>query len=311
MVYWDADDRKDLLAGIADGTLKIYLNIGTDDAPHFDGGTFLQVGAPGSKTDIDVGSRATPTAVDWNNDGRKDLVVGGLDGKIRIFVNEGTDTGPDFLTEEFAPENGVDLVVPSARSSPHVLDLDDDGKKDLLVGNTEGQLLFYSNAATDNAPSFSGYVLVGADGVPIDLPGTPRSRPFVCDWTGDGFLDVLVGAGDGLVRLYEGLDATAVAGGAGPPFLRAARLMAPYPNPFNPQVTVPFILPSAAHVLLSVYDVEGRCVRRLVDGDLAGGPYRVMWLGVDENGIVLPSGVYVVRMEAGGASQTAKLLLLR
>jgi hypothetical protein len=51
----------------------------------------------------------------------------------------------------------------------------------------------------------AGPTEVLSDGVPIDLAGTPRTRPFVCDWTGDGLLDVLVGAGDGLVRLYRGL----------------------------------------------------------------------------------------------------------
>lgn len=48
VVYWDADTRKDLLVGQADGTVKIFLNVGTDTAPNFDGGTFLQVGQPGT-----------------------------------------------------------------------------------------------------------------------------------------------------------------------------------------------------------------------------------------------------------------------
>jgi hypothetical protein len=124
---------------------------------------------------------------------------------IHLFINEGTDTEPDFLVETYAQENGSNLSVPSVRSSPVVLDLDDDGKKDLLTGNTEGQLLFYSNVRTDADPCFSGYLFVESDGVPIDLPGTPRSRPFVCDWTGDNYLDVLIGASDGMVHLYQGL----------------------------------------------------------------------------------------------------------
>jgi hypothetical protein len=101
--------------------------------------------------------------------------------------------------------------VSGKRSSPVILDLDADGKKDLFTGNTNGQLLFYSNVGTDTKPSFSSYSRVEAGGIPIDLPGSPRSRPSVCYWTGDGhfgpidgYLDVLIGASDGKVHLYRG-----------------------------------------------------------------------------------------------------------
>lgn len=212
VVYWDGDGRKDLLIGRVEGKLEIFLNIGTDEGPTFDGGTLLQVGQPGSKINIDVGDRATPSVVDWNNDEKKDLVVGAYNSKIYIFINEGTDTDPDFLTETFAKENGSNLIVPGQRSSPDVFDLDFDGKKDLLVGNTYGQLLFYSNVGTDASPTFSGYSPVESAGVPIYLPGDPRSRPFVCYWTAsadtsvvDAYPDVLIGASDGQVHLYQGI----------------------------------------------------------------------------------------------------------
>jgi len=123
---------------------------------------------------------------------------------VNVFLNEGTDTAPDFRSLISAKEDGSDLEVPFSRSSPVVLDLDDDGKKDLLSGNTYGHLLFYSNTGTDTEPSFSGYVHVESDGVPIDLAGY-RSRPSVVDWTGDGLLDVLIGTSDGKVHLYQGV----------------------------------------------------------------------------------------------------------
>jgi len=204
VVYWDEDAKKDLLVGQADGKVELFSNIGSDGDPSFDGGTFLQVGPSGSKANIDVGSRATPEVVDWNNDGKKDLVVGGLDGKVRVFLNEGTDSSPDFVNQMLVQAYGSDLVVPSGRASTVVLDLNRDDKKDLLTGNTNGELLFYDNAGSDEAPTFSGYTLVEADGVPIDLPGTLRSRPSISDWTGDGSPDVLIGAGDGTVHLYQG-----------------------------------------------------------------------------------------------------------
>jgi hypothetical protein len=212
--YWDEDDRKDLIVGRSDGKIEIFLNIGTDEEPIFDNGTELKTG----KKSIDVGSRATPTIVDWNNDGAKDLVVGAYDGKIHIFLNCGSDeiVPPNFDSSSvkgtFAQEDGRDLIVPGRRSSPQIMDFDGDGKKDILTGNTDGELLLYSNVGTDTKPRFSGYILVEAGGVTIDLSGTPRSRPFVCYWTGDGYFgpvdvypDVLIGSGDGKVRLYRGI----------------------------------------------------------------------------------------------------------
>ncbi len=213
VVYWDADERKDLLVGLADGTVKIYRNIGTDKGkgPRFDvdGGTLIRLG---NGRNIDVGLRATPSVVDWNNDGRKDLVVGAFDGKIHIFLNQGTDTAPQFLTEIKALADGKDLRVPGKQSSPEILDFDYDGKKDILTGNANGQLFFYINVGTDEEPAFSGYSDVDSDGVPVDLDRNARSRPFVCFWTGSGLFgsvdaypDILVGAGDGRVHLYRGI----------------------------------------------------------------------------------------------------------
>lgn len=209
VVYWDEDDRKDLLVGQADGTVKIYLNSGTSSNPTFDEGQYVTVGYDGIA--VDVGVRATPTFMDWDNDGMKDLVVGGLDGRIHIYINCGCSGGvpPAFYDSPvegiFAEETGFDLIVPSLRSSPHIMDLDGDGKKDILTGDTNGQLLFYRNLGSDGEPDFGSYSFVTSDGIPIDLPDSPRSRPFVCDWTGDGYPDVLIGSGDGRVHLYQSI----------------------------------------------------------------------------------------------------------
>jgi hypothetical protein len=305
------DSRKDLLVGRADGTLVLYLNVNTDDDPQFDGGTFLQVGEPGSKTNIDVGSRATGTVVDWNDDEKRDLVVGALDGMLRIYINEGTD-GWDFRTVLYAQDDGFDLVVPTVRSSPHVADLDDDGKKDLLTGNTEGQLLLYSNVGSDETPTFSGYTLVEADSVPVDLSGSARSRPFVCDWNNDDILDVLIGGSDGLVHLCRGVDVySGVSWDEQSAPFEVARLLAAYPNPFNPRVIIPFMLFERRHVQLSVYSPMGRRIVLLADRVYDEGQHRARWRGVDDEGREVPSGVYFVRLNANGISVTCKVVLLR
>ncbi|MHC4744394.1 MAG: hypothetical protein ACYS8Z_20975, partial [Planctomycetota bacterium] len=137
------------------------------------------------------------------------LVVGSRYGQIYIFINAGTDTAPDYQSTAMVQENGADMDVAGDRSSPVIMDLDDDGKKDILTGNTLGQLLFYSNTGTDSDPNFAGYRMVKADGVEIDLAGYSRSRPFVCDWDDDGYPDVLIGgkanASTGFIHLYRSI----------------------------------------------------------------------------------------------------------
>ena len=214
---WDSDGRKDLVVGLADGTVKVYLNVTVNNEPAFDGGTTVMVGSGGAWT-LDVGARATPIPLQWNDDGLLDLVVGGLDGLVHVYANCGCGGGipPSFQSSPAggwaAQANGHDLMVPSGRSSPVIMDLDGDGKKDLLTGNTDGQILFYKNIGLDSLPDFTGYTLVQSEGKPIDLAGTPRSRPSVCTWTGDGhfgpkdgYWDLLVGSADGRIRLYRGI----------------------------------------------------------------------------------------------------------
>ncbi len=84
------------------------------------------------------------------------------------------------------------------------------------------------------------------------------------------------------------------------------RLGAAFPNPFNPATVVPFELAGAGPVRLAVYDVTGRQVAVLVDATMNAGRHTVAW---DASG--LPSGVYIVRLTAGGKVMTGKATLLK
>ena len=141
-----------------------------------------------------MGDRAAFEIVDWDNDGRYDLIVGALDGKVRVYLNEAVSGQADFLVESIITSDSSDLAVAGGRSSVAVADLNWDGRKDLLIGNTDGKLLFYSNIGTDSQPIFNGFQLLEAGGTEIDLPSTARSRPFVGDYNLDGVPDILVGS---------------------------------------------------------------------------------------------------------------------
>ena len=83
-------------------------------------------------------------------------------------------------------------------------------------------------------------------------------------------------------------------------------LEANYPNPFNPQTTIPFSVSATGQVRLAIYDMLGREVGLLVDGQLAAGQYRITWEAGDR-----PSGSYLVRMDAGGQTFTRTMVLLK
>nr|MBC8368068.1 ASPIC/UnbV domain-containing protein [bacterium] len=95
------------------------------------------------------------------------------------------------------------------------------------------------------------------------------------------------------------------------PSLKLA-LLAPYPNPFNPSTEIRFQLPQANSVKASIYDLNGRLVRRLLeDIFLSAGEHSFRWDGRDDGGRVLASGVYLLRFEAGGRKYGRKLVLLK
>jgi subtilisin family serine protease/subtilisin-like proprotein convertase family protein len=91
----------------------------------------------------------------------------------------------------------------------------------------------------------------------------------------------------------------------------ATRLLGARPNPFNPRTTVAFDLARGGEVELAVFDLRGRLVRRLVDGELPAGAHRVRWDGRDASGRESASGVYLVRLIAPDARALQKMTLVR
>lgn len=84
-----------------------------------------------------------------------------------------------------------------------------------------------------------------------------------------------------------------------------------YPNPFNGSAAIPFALDREAFVRLAVYDVAGRQVRVLKEGNVAAGDYSERWDGRDEAQRAVPSGVYFVRFEANATREVSKIVVVR
>lgn len=85
----------------------------------------------------------------------------------------------------------------------------------------------------------------------------------------------------------------------------------PYPNPFNLSVTIPFSLPEAALVEVSIYSITGQRVRSLTADRMPAGTHTLQWDGRDENGGEVSSGLYFVRFAGGGQVATRKLILVK
>lgn len=83
------------------------------------------------------------------------------------------------------------------------------------------------------------------------------------------------------------------------------------PNPFNPRTTIRFAVPAQQHARLDVHAVDGRLVRRLLDGRVGAGVHDVTWDGRDDAGREVASGVYFHRLSSGGQVRAGKMILAR
>jgi beta-glucanase (GH16 family) len=84
------------------------------------------------------------------------------------------------------------------------------------------------------------------------------------------------------------------------------------PNPFNPSTAVRFQVPAGGgNVVIDVYDIHGRRVRRLADRSFAAGPVSLTWDGRSDAGERVASGVYFCRMTAPDFTETRKMVLLK
>jgi hypothetical protein len=84
-----------------------------------------------------------------------------------------------------------------------------------------------------------------------------------------------------------------------------------YPNPFNPTTTLSFSIPTEGVVSLNIYDMTGRLVSTLVDGNLEQGYHSIIWNGMDSNGHAVSSGMYIYSLKGEGVSITKKMVMMK
>lgn len=184
LVDFDNDGDLDMLTADDQGQIELFANMDAAGRNRL----YFDQGVPLAPAGI------APFVVDWNNDGRKDLVVGQSDGMVKLFANVGLEEAPVF-------DEGVELLAlpVGLDAAPAVADWNGDGAKDLLVGNAAGQvLLFVNQSGSDAAPAFADF---GQE----ELKLTGAVVPFPVDWDADGEKELLV-TNAGVVTVFKKVD---------------------------------------------------------------------------------------------------------
>ena len=207
---WNGDSKKDLIYGQIYGNKGVVLciNAGTDAAPEFNGASCQQMFTSGpTLVGFTTGSTTayvSPEVSDWDNDSDLDLLVGtgalATEKGVRLYENVGSATAPQLAEPVMIAGKGMTSgLLYENYYEPAVIDINDDGKKDLMIGGSQNSnntsefvLRICVNSGTDAAPAF-GYCSYKF------VPGLVNNVIDFYDWDNDGYLDLLRGFQSGYI----------------------------------------------------------------------------------------------------------------
>jgi hypothetical protein len=222
---WDGDGDMDIVAGDTAGYLNFVENLDGGDPPKWAAPVYLK--ADGEVIRIQAGPKGSiqgpaeakwgytaPCVADWNHDGLLDIVINSIWGEILWYENHGTATAPALKAAQpiqvawegetpkpawvwWTPKDKQ--LVTQWRTTPFVVDLNQDGLNDLVMLDTEGYLAFYERRKEGEALMLlpPQRIFKDGEGKPLRLneghAGKSGRRKFVlADWDGDGRLDLLL-----------------------------------------------------------------------------------------------------------------------
>tara|TARA_B100001245_G_scaffold236485_1_gene227689 strand:- start:5017 stop:7716 length:2700 start_codon:yes stop_codon:yes gene_type:complete len=187
---------------VSSSNIWVYKNKGTDSDPDFERSetNFLR------NTQIDIGEGCVPRIVDLNTDGLNDIVLANgyyrpnTNSQEQRFVylqNTGTVQNPEFTVMDTNFANissyglGLNLI-------PTFGDLDQDNDMDMIVGDSDGKLHYFTNTGTLQDPSFT-LTTAGISNIDVGKDASP----FLIDVNEDGDLDLVIGNTRGTLSYYE------------------------------------------------------------------------------------------------------------
>lgn len=295
---WDNDGTPDLIHGERNGNLRLYTGNG-DGTLHFIGNIYDNQG-----TEIKTNFNSSPHLVDWNEDGRLDLLLSGYltettnGGILRVYPNIGDNPDSPVFSAVYLDYTGF---YNKWRTTAEAFDLNADGKKDLVLGYEMGEVFFAPNTGTNADPQFSSYAVLQCAAGPVNVytnfSGGGRAREHVCDYNADGIPDLMVGCNNGWIYVFPG-NTQGVEAGAAPVRGFSVSILE---SPCTGEATYRLELQEGLSAAIDVYDLSGRRVMHLSEVFAGEG---MLDLGGQ------PSGIYMVTARHAGQRVTARLTLL-
>lgn len=148
-----------------------------------------------------AGFHMNPVMVDWNKDGKMDVLISGADGTF-LYLNNGTPKEPKLVRSDIPFRGESPCQVNGMFAYPVADDRDGDGVLDIVTGDGEGNVLFFKGLKN---LQYAAPVKVKSEGVETDEVGCPDGgeahRGYVkvalADWNGDGFKDLIMWTNNG------------------------------------------------------------------------------------------------------------------
>ncbi|MBD3277024.1 MAG: T9SS type A sorting domain-containing protein [Candidatus Aegiribacteria sp.] len=268
----------DIIVGERFGTVHYYARTSNDPITLTEGEDIECAGSV-----INVTNNSAPVCVDWDEDGDMDMLLGNQTGNVRLYLDDGGDSVPTFNTYSYIQSGGSNIS--HYRNCPQVVDLNGDGKKDLLCGANDYNIYYYENQGTNANPSFNGSEVLVSEYTGM--------RFCVVDWNGDGGLDILSSDYNGYVDVHI-QQVTGTAESGGDPLVRSLEISR---NPVLSSVTISG--QGFSNGRIEIYDVFGRMI---VDDGFQG---EYSWNSTGE-----APGTYFVRVFDGFGEESLKLIKL-
>jgi len=287
MADWNSDGNPDLLAGDTDGFMWYFRNVGNRLFPVFATGEKLQAGGQ-LLSRYDKGGHARPDTTDWNNDGKRDLVVADGNANVTLYLNTGTTGSPVLASgQELVPGDNANPFA--ARASVLVCDYDRDGKKDLVTADQNNTYQFRRNTGTDAAPVLAAPQTITFSGQTVTYV-RPNLGSYL-DWDGDGIMDLIACEFENNIRFYKNI-------GSG-----AAGQMPQYANTTGQYIVKPFTVQMVSGA--DAQDWRGDGDTDILTGQGHGGSglrfYERDYIDNSSNPTIVPT-VTVAATETSGVS---------